>query len=97
MVNATLNQNFTAESVKAADCSALTPEFVRVPDVQRLFGIKRGILYRWIAESRIKSFVIREKGNKQGIRLIYLPSLRGYLMKQMEMQEQETQEMAIAA
>jgi hypothetical protein len=92
VVNLTRNQNLTTQPVQAGDCSHLSPEFGRVPDVQRLFGIKRGILYRWISEKRVKTFLIREPGNQQGIRIIYLQSVRAYLMSQMEIQERETQE-----
>jgi hypothetical protein len=96
MVNTTLVQNLTIQPVQAADCSHLLPEFVRVPDVQRLFGIKRGILYRWISEKRIKTCLLREPGNQQGIRLIYYQSLRAYLMSQMEIQDQELEERGLA-
>jgi hypothetical protein len=71
MVNTSLNHNFTVESVRAGDCANLTPEFVRVPVCQALFGIKRGILFRWIGEGRIKTVLIREPGNKQGMGISY--------------------------
>lgn len=48
-------------------------------DVQRLFGIKRGILYRLIADRKIKSISFREPGKRFGCRLIYLPSVKAYL------------------
>ena len=79
-------QNYTVQPVQAGDCAGVQPEFGRVPDCQRLYGIKRGILYRWIQERRIKTVLIREPGNKQGIRLIYLQSVREYLLAQMEIQ-----------
>jgi len=56
-------EKLTSEPVMAGNCSNALPEFGRVQDVQRLFGVKRGILYRWIQERRIKSVLMREKGN----------------------------------
>ena len=96
MLNTATNQKYTTEKVQAGDCSNVLPEFGRVPDVQRLFGIKRGILYRWISEGRIKTCLIREPGNQQGIRIVYLESVRAYLNLQMKIQSQE-QENAILA
>jgi hypothetical protein len=89
--------NCTVEPVQPGDCSGLQPEFGRVPDCQRLFGIKRGILYRWIQERRIKTFLLREKGNKHGIRLIYLQSVRDYLYANMEHGDIKNEETALTA
>jgi hypothetical protein len=65
----------TAEQVRPGSFSENDPEFVRVPDVQRRAGIKRGICYRKIADGTFKSVLIRELGNKQGCRLVYWPSV----------------------
>ncbi len=59
------------------------PEYGRVNDIRRLFGVKRGILYRWINEGKVKSVNIVEPGNKQGIRLIQVASVREYIRAQM--------------
>jgi len=64
-------------------CTSI-PEFGRVQDVQRLFGIKRGILYRMINEGKVKSVCLREPGNKLGVRLIHLASVRDYINQQMQ-------------
>jgi hypothetical protein len=75
------------QPIREADCSSVMPEFGRVADVQRLFGVRRGILYRWIQDGRVKSVLIRERGNKQGIRLIHLASVRDFILSQMEEKE----------
>lgn len=80
-------KNLTVEPVRAGNCDNVLPEFGRVEDVRRIFGVKRGILYRWIRENRIKSVLIREPGNKQGIRLIHLQSVREHLFSKMEEQK----------
>lgn len=73
----------TTEKIAIGETNQLLPEFGRVNDVQRLYGIKRGILYRWIADGKMKSVCIREPGNVQGVRLIHLASVRDYINSQM--------------
>jgi hypothetical protein len=69
----------TIDSIASGNTSNTMPEFGRVNDVQKLFGIKRGILYRWIGDGKVKSVCLREPGNKQGVRLIHLQSVRDYI------------------
>ena len=63
------------------------PEFGRWRDVERLFGIKRGTLYNLIAEGKVKSVVLRRKGNVHGCRLIHLMSVSEYLNSLTESQQ----------
>jgi hypothetical protein len=72
----------TTETIASGNTSQTLPEFGRVKDVERIFGIKRGILYRWISDGKIKSVCIREPGNQQGLRLIHLASVRGFITSQ---------------
>jgi len=74
----------TTEPIAAGNTSQTLPEFGRVIDVQKLFGVKRGILYRWIGDGKVKSVCIREPGNIQGVRLIHLASVRDYINSQMQ-------------
>ena len=73
----------TIETVAAGNTKQTMPEFGRVADVQKMFGVKRGILYRWINAGKVKSVCIREAGNIQGVRLIHLESVRNYINSQM--------------
>jgi hypothetical protein len=71
---------FTGAPVQApGNIANRDPEFVRVPQLQALAGIKRGLAYRKIADGTFKSVLMREPGNKAGIRLVYWPSVKGYL------------------
>lgn len=63
------------------------PEFGRWRDVQRLFGIKRGTLYNLMAEGKVKSVVLRRKGNVHGCRLFHLESVSKYLNGLLETQQ----------
>lgn len=76
-------QNTTAP-VMASDCSGVLPEFGRVPDVTRLFGLKRGFIYQLLGASKIKSVNLRKPGARTGCRLIHLQSVRAFLHAQME-------------
>jgi len=68
--------------------SQALPEFGRWRDVERLFGIKRGTLYNLINEGKIKSVMLRRKGNIHGCRLIHLASVSQYLNQLLEQQSQ---------
>lgn len=76
--------NVVLGGIQRGNFTELTPEFGRVTDIQRMFGVKKGILYRWIGEGRIKSICIRERGNLKGIRLISVGSVRAYIESQMD-------------
>ena len=69
----------TTAPAHAGSCAGILPEFGRWQDVQRLFGIKRGVLYILLTEGKVKSVSMRRKGNKHGCRLFYLPGISEYL------------------
>ena len=73
------NAGPTTAPIQTGDTTATLPEFGRLRDTERLFGLKRGVTYRLIAEGKIKSVTLREPGNKFGCRLIHLQSVRDYL------------------
>ena len=61
----------------------LKPEFVRVPEAVRLFGICRSSLYELISEGKVKSTCLKSKrGNTRGVRLISYDSLKAYIESQ---------------
>jgi len=76
---ARLKQTTTAPVAPSEPAPNLEPEFARVPDIQRLFGIRRGICYRLIGTGDIKSVVIRKTGSQTGVRLVHLQSVRDFL------------------
>jgi hypothetical protein len=58
---------------------SLKPEFIRVHDAVKLFGIGRGKLYEMMSEGKIKSVSLRSRGAKKGTRLIPYDHLKAYL------------------
>ena len=76
---------FTAAPIKPGDGGfhvgdqSLEPEFLRVHDVQRVFGLKRGHVYALIAAGLVKSVCLRKPGAKTGVRLVHVESLRLHL------------------
>jgi hypothetical protein len=58
-------------------------EFGRAADVQRCFGIKRGTAYNLLNDGLIKGCVLRVKGQKSGIRLFDMASVRAFVLSQM--------------
>lgn len=72
----------TTEPANIASDAA--PEFGDSKVVRKMFSLSRAHLYRLGAEGRIKSSVLRQRGCLRGRRLWYLPSIRAYLMANME-------------
>ena len=77
----------TVEPVKPGDASNLTPEFLRTEDVRKIFGIKRGSLYGLAKLGLVKSCLLRIRGNRLGVRLWSVDSIRGYIREQMSVSE----------
>ena len=80
----------TTAPVREGDFTGATPEFGRVADVTRQFGIKRGTAYNLLGDGKIKGVLLRVRGKKSGVRLFDLDSVRGYIHSQMEAGERET-------
>ncbi len=59
--------------------NGVLPEFGRWRDVQNLYGLKRGLLHLLVTEGKIKSVLIRRRGNVHGTRYYYLSSVSAYM------------------
>ena len=81
---------YTTAPVQVGDTSKMQVEFCRVNDAQRLWGLKRGLVYRKIRDRTIRSLNLREPGRKFGVRLLLVESIRTWLMSELEAQERET-------
>ena len=77
---------FTNRPVVPGNLNNIQMEFGRWRDVQNISGIKRGMLHLLCAEGKIKSVLIRRKGNVHGTRYYYLPSVIAYMHSLMEVQ-----------
>ena len=55
------------------------PEWARIPDIIRVFGIKRTRLFALLAEGQIKSVNLRRRNCVRGVRLINCDSVRALL------------------
>jgi hypothetical protein len=71
------------------EMTGLAPEFGRIRDVERLYGLKRGTVYHLLQDRKIRGCVLRVKGKRPGVRLIDLTSVRSYIRSQMEEKQQE--------
>ena len=82
---ATADAKLTAAPIETGASVSILPEFGRIPDVERIFGIKRGLCYQLISADppAFKSVCIRKKGAKTGVRLVHLASVRAWLNKQL--------------
>jgi hypothetical protein len=73
----------TIAPVSPSSTAGIEPEFGRWQDVQRLYGIKRSVLYLLLKDGVVQSVLLRRPGQKHGCRLIYLPSVREFLHRLM--------------
>jgi hypothetical protein len=64
--------------------SAMAPEFLDVDQVRDYFGIKQSLLYRLLAENKIRAVSIRQRGKTRGRRLFDCASIRRYLNSQID-------------
>jgi hypothetical protein len=72
-----------------ADSPPLRPEWLRVEDAVRVFGISRSKLYQLFNERKIKTFCLRERNKLKGIRLINFDSLHAFMEAESALQEAE--------
>ena len=59
-------------------------EWARLPNVERMFGLKRSKAYELIQTGEIRSSCIRRKGAKTGVRVIDVASVREFLRNNAE-------------
>ena len=64
------------------------PEWLRIPDATRIFGVSRSQLYELISERKIRSFALRKRGRLKGIRLISYDSLSQFLENEAREQQE---------
>ena len=81
-------QLYTINPVEPADPSDLQPEFCRMGDLRKLFGITRSMGYLLMNEGKIRTVSLRRPGQKFSVRLVHLASVRAYLNGLMEQQSQ---------
>lgn len=81
--NATACATHTAAPIEPGANGSIIPEFIRVPDVEKTFGIKRGHIYALISAGAVKSVCLRKPGAKTGVRLVHFQSVRDYLNRQL--------------
>jgi hypothetical protein len=74
-----------SQAIKAASHATqplnqnLKPEWIRVPEAVRFFGLCRSSIYALIAEGAIRSFCLRNRNAVRGIRLVNFDSLAAYI------------------
>jgi hypothetical protein len=77
-------RTLTTDLLRPGDTTGITPEFGRCNDVQRLFGLRRGTLYNLLRQGKVKGVLLRVAGQKSGVRLWHLQSIRDLINSEME-------------
>jgi hypothetical protein len=74
----------TLSPVQPGNFAGVVPEFGRCADVQRIYGLRRGTLYNLLKAGKIRGCLLRVCGQKSGVRLFDLASIREFIRSQME-------------
>jgi len=78
--NSEENRSLTALPVQSG--LNVQAEFLRLPDVERLFGLKRSFVYKLERDGLLKAVTLRPRGSKHGIKLISTDSIRKLIAAQ---------------
>lgn len=71
----------TTDPITIDNCA---PEFVRISNAVRMFGIGRTLLLAYIKSGDIKSVFLRKRGAKAGLRLVSVDSARAFLAQELD-------------
>ena len=83
VVHVDISNSNSVGAVQVAACNNQSkPEWLRIPEAVRLFGICRSSLYVLITAGKIKSTCLRKRGAVRGIRIINFDSLAAYIESQ---------------
>ena len=74
----------TIEPVQPGNFTGVMPEFGRVADLTRIFGIRRGTAYNLFRDGKIKGVLLRVRGHKSGVRLFDMASIRRFIYAEMD-------------
>jgi hypothetical protein len=85
-------QVFTLEPVQAAASGA--PEFVDSSGAYRFFGIRKALLWRLLAEKKIRGVSIRQIGSTRGKRLFDCASIRAFLNSSADVEPEKSEALA---
>ena len=72
-------REWTTAPVRVGEVAPLKPEFLRLNQVEAVFGLKKFITYQLLREQKLRSVLLRQSGAKNGVRLIEVASVREFL------------------
>jgi len=67
--------NTKTKKAAAHPAPVTEPVWLRIAEVQRIYGIKRTTIYEMMDRGEIKTASLKQPGNRHGIRLIHSASL----------------------
>jgi hypothetical protein len=74
----------TTEPVQPGNFSGALKEFGRDKDADAIFSLKRGTLRNLHSQGKIRGVLLRVCGQKSGVRLWDMASIRDYIRSQMD-------------
>jgi hypothetical protein len=85
-----MQKKSTTDPVEPGKFSNEHPEFGRQRDVEKIFGIKRGTLYNLLRDGKVRGVLLRVRGQKSGVRLFEMASIRAYITSEFQLQNNES-------
>ena len=79
-----MGKNYTTTPPEVGNFSGVSAEFGRTPDVERIFGIKKGTLYNLHDQGKVRGVILRQNGHLKGVRLWDMASIRNFIYSQMD-------------
>jgi predicted DNA-binding transcriptional regulator AlpA len=67
------------ESIESSATKTEKPKYIRTPDVERLYGIKKSFLYQLIRSGRLPSVLLKGKSATWGIRLFKPDDIESFI------------------
>ena len=76
-------KRLTTDPIQPSNVANTPAEFGRVGDLNRLFGLRRGSAYSLLKRGKIQGVLLRVAGQKSGVRLFSLDSVRNFIQGEM--------------
>jgi hypothetical protein len=78
----------TTAPVERGKLNGVAQEFGRVADVKQVYGLKRGTTYNLLRQRKIRGVLLRVCGQKSGVRLFDMGSIRDFIESEMRASSQ---------
>jgi hypothetical protein len=83
-----MNESKTTAAVEPGNFTGAPKEFGRDKDADAIFSLKRGTLRNLHAQGKIRGVLLRVCGQKSGVRLWDMASIREFIRREMDAEKE---------